>query len=465
MNPAPGSAEAACSGAPRSRMAGPWRTVSVRGANDEALWRFLRASVFGILLIRASSDPLFNMLSGDAGSSAMGIGAIFNVAAIAIAFVLLARRPLTAPFQVVGFWGPFLLCAFGATLHAPDFSGAARLASVLLSYWSFFVIPFFIWRSPADLSRFVIVVMASSIIPSLYAFIDIARGLSDLDDFRLQSTFSHPNIYAFYLVLLLGLALYIRASRTVRVTTQVRTLITLYIPLLIAFLLLTKTRSAWLTCALMFMVYGFRIDRRIFAGLLFAPILLAVNPSLVDRVMDITESSEVDSFAQLNDSTRLNSYLWRQALWESAIPQIMEEPVLGHGLESFKPSTPSFFPLVGPEGIDGHNFYLQAAFEIGFLGVLALVWLLGSVGLQVARGWRHDPEGIVVILCILAAYVLESYSDNMHFYLSFNWYFWFAMGAVCTWVYNVRKGAILPVADDSNALSVRTSDPQETSRV
>jgi O-antigen ligase len=83
--------------------------------------------------------------------------------------------------------------------------------------------------------------------------------------------------------------------------------------------------------------------------------------------------------------------------------------------------------------------YLQLGFEMGLLGVLALVWLLGSVAWRIARGRRRDPPGTVVILCILVAYVLESYSDNMHFYLSFNWYFWFVMGTICAWTYFEEK--------------------------
>ena len=160
----------------------------------------MRAVVYGILLTRASCDPVFNLLGGDTGS--MGFGAILNALAISIAFVLLARWPLTAPFSVVGIWGPFLLIAFASTLYAPDFFAALRLALVLLSYWSFFIIPFFLWRSPDDVSRFVMLVIGSSVIPSLYALVDISRGLSDITEFRLQSTFSHANIYAFYLVLL-----------------------------------------------------------------------------------------------------------------------------------------------------------------------------------------------------------------------------------------------------------------------
>jgi O-antigen ligase len=410
-----------------------WPTLSVREANNEAIWRLLRAVVYGILLTRASSDPVFNLLGADAGS--MGIGAILNALAISIAFVLLARWPLTAPFPAFAIWGPFLLIAFASTLYAPDLFAAMRLALVLLSYWSFFIIPFFLWRSPDDVSRFVLLVLGSSVIPSLYALVDIARGLPDMADFRLQSTFSHPNIYAFYLVLLLGLALYVRSSRIIRVTPRVRLLVTLYLPFLLVLLMLTKTRSAWMTGGLIFFVYAFRIDRKFLAGLLLIPVLVAINPSVIERLTDVTKPTEIDSFTQLNDSTRLNSYEWRQHLWDSAIPQIIEKPLLGHGLESFRPSTPGFFPLTGPEGTDGHNFYLQTSFEMGLLGLFALVWLLGSVARQILKGRRRDPPGVLIIFCILIGYALECYSDNMHFYLSFNWYFWFVIGTVCAWVY------------------------------
>ena len=412
----------------------PWPTLSVREANSEAFWRLLRAVVYGVLLTRASSDPVFNLLGTDAGE--MGIGAILNALAISIAFVLLARCPLTAPFPVAGIWGPFLLIAFASTLYAPDFLAAMRLALVLLSYWAFFIIPFFLWRSQSDVSRFVMLVLGSSVIPSLYALVDIAQGLPDMTDFRLQSTFSHANIYAFYLVLLLGLALYVRSSRIIRVTPQVRLLVTLYIPYLIVLLMLTMTRSAWATGGLLFLVYAFRVDRKFLAGFLLIPLLVAGYPGVIERLTNVTEASEVDSFTQLNDSTRLNSYEWRQALWDSAIPPIIEKPLLGHGLVSFKPSTPGFFPLIGPEGIDGHNFYLQTSFEMGLLGLFALVWLLGSVARQILKGRRRDPPGVLIIMCILIGYALECFSDNMHFYLSFNWYFWFVMGTICAWVYN-----------------------------
>jgi O-antigen ligase len=430
---------------PRDSAAEARQTASVRAVNYRAIWSLLRAVVFGILLVRASSDPIFNLLGGESAAS-MGVGAIFNVLAIGLAVLFLAMEPVRAPFPVFAIWGPFLLVAFGSTLYAPDFMAAARLAFVLLSYWAFFAIPFFILRSSLDVSRFIFVVIGSSIPVTLYAVVDIARGLSDLSEFRLQSTFSHPNIYAFYLVLLMGLGLYVSSSRIVRATPRLRILIMLYIPILVVLLMLTKTRSAWGVCGFMFLVYAFKIDRRFLAGFLLIPVLLVANPSLMDRLTDVTTATEVDSFSQLNESTRLNSYVWRQALWESAIPQVLERPLLGHGLESFKPSTPSFFPLVGLQGIDGHNFYLQTSFEMGLAGILALVWLFGWVAYRLIRGYPRDPPGILVLLCILTSYLLESYSDNMHFYLSFNWYFWFMMGTIYAWI---RQEEIPPDATTS----------------
>lgn len=446
MTALPGSANTTGGDRPPYVAHRPWPTASVRSTNAEAVWRFLRACVFAILLTRSFSDPIFNLSGGELGAAAPGVGGAVNAIAIAIAVALVMQQPLTAPFAVFGYWGPLLLAAFVATLRAPDFTAAARLAMVLVSYWAFFAIPFFIWRSPSDLTRFVLLVIASSIIPSLYAFVDIARGLSDMAEFRLQSTFSHPNIFAFYLVLVLGLSLYVRASRVIRVTPKMRMLISLYMPLLIIFLTLTKTRSAWATCGFIFLVYAVRIDRRFLAGFLVIPLLIAANPSLIDRLTDVTEATEVDSFKQLNESTRLNSYVWRQALWESAIPQVLERPLLGHGLETFKRSTPSFFPLIGPEGIDAHNFYLQVSYEMGLLGVFALAWLLGSMARRIARGMHHDPPGVLIILCLLVAYLLESYSDNMHFYLSFNWYFWFIMGTICAWTYHQEEARPLEKA-------------------
>lgn len=405
--------------------------ISIRSANIQTL---LSQIVFIVLLVRSACDPIFELSSVDMGGSTIGVGAAINALVIIIAILFIVQRPSAVPLAVFAIWAPYLLVALGATLHAPQPSAAARIFLVIVSYWAMFAMPFFMFRSPADLRRFVLLIFASSIIPSVDALWSIWFGLTDLSNFRLQSTFTHPNIFAFYLVLLLGLALYVRTSSAVRWSPRARWLISIYIAILVIFLAFTKTRSAWGAAALIFLVYALWFDRRFLFGFVVLPILLSNYTPFGDRLADLAVGEEIESFKQLNDSNQLNSFAWRQALWGSAIPSIEERPVIGHGLESFRPSTPQFFPLVGPEGIDAHNLYLQILFEMGAIGLLAYGWLLGSLAWWIKSGFRYDPDGIIVAFSVFIPYLLESYSDNLLYYLSFNWYFMFATGTICAWI-------------------------------
>ncbi len=412
----------------------PRRIRSIRAINDHAIHSVSRYVVFAILLTRSFSDPIFGLSATEFGSSSIGFGAIVNALVIAVAGVLLLQQSLRAPSAVFATWTPFLVVAFASVYYTntPQTTDAPRIFFVLVTYWAFFIIPFFIFRSRSDLPRFVLLIFASSVVPSLYAFYDI--WLSYGADFRLASTFPHPNIFAFYLVLLLGLALYARASQSAAWPAGSRRLVSYYIPLLLFFLAMTKTRSAWIACAVMFLVYALLFDRRFLLGFLAAPLFALADPSLLDRLVDVFHGDEIEDLSRLTVDTKLNSYAWRELLWTSAIPWIAMKPFFGYGLGSFKTYSLEFFPLVHALGIDAHNFFLQVLFEMGLIGLLALSWLFAAVTLRIVQGLSYDRNGMMVILALLVAYSLEAYSDNMMGYLSFNWYFWFALGTMCAWI-------------------------------
>jgi putative inorganic carbon (hco3(-)) transporter len=415
-----------------------FRATSIRSASIETL---LRQVVFVILLTRSVCDPIFELSGTDVGGSTISFGALVNVLVIAIALLYIVLRPSTVPFAIFAMWAPYLIVAFGATLYAPEFTSAARLALVILSYWAMFVLPLFMFRSPADLRRFVLLIFASSVVPSAYAAWNILTGDSLADDFRLASTFTHPNIFAFYLVLLFGLALFVMASPPGRWPRHERCLIALYIPVLILFLAFTKTRSAWAAGALMFLFYALWLDRRLLVVFIALPLLLVIRTPISDRLSDLGNGEAIESLKELNANTDFNSAAWREALWLSAVPSIVEQPVLGHGLDSFRPSTPEFFPLATPPGIDAHNLYLQIVFEMGIVGLAAYLWLLGSLARWIQEGLHYDPNAIAVALSILAGYVFESFADNMIYYLAFNWYFMFALGTIGAWIEYHKSGA------------------------
>jgi putative inorganic carbon (hco3(-)) transporter len=412
--------------------------ASIRSANLSSL---LSQIVCIVILTRSICDPLFVMTGTDLAGSSITFGAVINALVITIFALFVIEGNSAPPIAVFAIWLPYLLVASLATLYAPNFTGAARIFLVILSYWSMFALPFFMLQTRAQLPRLLLLVLASSIVPSLYAVWDIYHGLGNWHDFRLQSTFPHPNIFAFYLVLMLGLVLYIRTSTAVRWPPPVRVSMALYIPVLLLFLALTKTRGAWVACAMMFLVYALWFDRRLLAAIVVLPILLSTDSIVGNRLSDLTRGGDIESFSQLNANNQWNSLAWREALWRSALEVVAQRPILGHGLESFRPSTPDFFPLTGPEGVDAHNLYLQIVFEMGAMGLLAYLWLMGSLLWWIKKGAFEDPKGMVIVFSIIGTYLLESYADNMLYYLSFNWYFMFTMGVICAWISTEQENA------------------------
>jgi hypothetical protein len=66
----------------------------------------------------------------------------------------------------------------------------------LTSYCAVFVIAFYVVRTRQEFETWVTVILLSSIIPVLYAPVDIIQNINTTEryGFRLKSTFSHANV-------------------------------------------------------------------------------------------------------------------------------------------------------------------------------------------------------------------------------------------------------------------------------
>lgn len=369
-----------------------------------------------LLLARASCDPLLDAMRDQAGG--MGPGALLNALLLlaALRFALLRPYPLTA--VVAPMWAPFLLAGLASVAVAPDAAGAVRLALVQASYCAAFALPFWLIRSAEERLRWLKLLLWSSLPPSATALAEAALGDSGQ---RLQATFSHPNIFAFYLLLMIALLLYLlRAAPPSAVT---RRLMWAYMLLLLTLLVLTRTRSAWAGCLALFFIYGSLVERRFLLYALLAPATLLLNEDVRLRLTDIAAGA-------YDEQGQLNSYAWRVLLWRAGLNWMDGMHWLyGYGLESFRFYSPRFFPLPGQDSWDPHNVYIQLYFETGLAGLLAYGWLFLRL---LRRLWRTAASwpAAVIVLAMVLAYILTSWSDNMLYYLSFNWYFWFFAGSL-----------------------------------
>jgi len=393
----------------------------------------MRRAVLAILLVRSSCDPFFGLTQ--AGGGGMGLGAAMNALVIVLALLFFLESPLLIGSAILP-WAGFLMTAFAAAIGSPDpMMKALRGFFVLTSYAAVFALPFALIRSRQWALRCLTVVMCSSIIPVTYAFIELASGsAATAEGMRVTSTFAHPNIFAFYLVGLFTLTLFLLRSSLVPQSPRVKLWLVLYLPIIIVLLLLTGTRSAWIGGAIVLIVYASIIDKRYLLCFLLVPFLFYV-PGVEERLSDLQTGNLDYGYAQLN------SYAWRKLLWQSALDWLMDNPstslLLGYGLGSFEYYSPVFFPRMR-DGIAAHNAILQVFFEMGFLGLLAFLWVFVALFAKLRMGYSFDKAGATIMMTLALSYLVTSYSDNMFDYLVFQWYFWFIMGVVCAW-YKLRS--------------------------
>ena len=378
-----------------------------------------------ILVGRASGDIVFETSKFGGG---FGVGGLINALIIFIAFLFVAERPDGISRRLASIWAPLLLVSAIALLWAPEFKDGLRMLLALTSYCAVFVIAYYVVRTRKDFETWVTVILLSSIIPVLYAPVDILQNIHTTEryGFRLKSTFSHPNIYAFYLVLIISLLFYRLKTTMLHSTNGKRAVMWLYMLVLFALLILTKTRSAWAGCFVIFAVYGLLFERKYLLYLLFAPLVGLLIPSVRDRILDLGQGNEYVQYAHLN------SFAWRVLMWQSALEWMDKSRYLfGYGLNAFKYYSPVFFPLAGTTNFGAHSTYVQWLFETGVVGVLTATWMHLRLFATLLAGWLRDRLRAVIAVTLVIEYLFFAFSDNMLDYLAFNWYFWFFLGMAC----------------------------------
>ena len=393
-----------------------------------------------LMIIRAPLDQVFESIR----LGPMSAGALLNVFMLLIASFLIvdnfggtARKNLLSqtPMQVsvpvpmwLPMWLPIIFALLLAAASAPEPIQGARTFLAFLTNLAVFIVPFHLEQRQKNLQFAIKLILLSSVIPAIYAFIDLAQGgYVSPEGLRISSTFFHPNIFAFYLVLVVLLGFYLLKTQLTKLSPLQRFLLAGYILVLLFELALTKTRSAWAACLSSFIFYGVMFERRYLAYIGCVVLFALLIPEINERLHDLNSARVYWNYGQVQ-----NSYEWRKVLWQSAFDwmKVSYLPV-GYGLGSFAFHTTEFFPLAGRVQRGAHNVYIQLIFEAGLFGLLSFGWLFARLLAFIHQGMRADRLGKTMLSGVACAYLLVCYSDNMLDYLAFNWYFWFLLGTAC----------------------------------
>ncbi|MFC7298944.1 O-antigen ligase family protein [Herminiimonas aquatilis] len=381
-----------------------------------------------IILFRSTGDVILESTRFSLGSYETGVGGLINLCVIMLACMLVFEKPSRLPKKMTLSWVPFLLVALFGVVISPEKGDAIRTYLTLLSYFAMFVIAFYFVHSGKDFRHCIKLVLWSSVLPALYALVDVAMngGAGGAEGFRLQSTFTHPNIFAFYLTLMIPLTLYVLKDKVAPLKSGSRVALTLYMFYMLALLVLTQTRSAWLALMIVFVAYALLFERRYLLYLMLLPVAALLIPEIRDRLMDLGSGTAAVGYA------KLNSFAWRLSIWESGLQWMRpSQYVFGYGLEAFRHYSQTFFPAANHMNWGAHNVYVQWFFDVGLLGLSAYLFLYARVAMMLKSLIKVDKLAAFVSLSLVFIYLVVSSSDNIFGYLVFNWYFWFTVGIGC----------------------------------
>jgi O-antigen ligase len=250
-----------------------------------------------------------------------------------------------------------------------------------------------------------------------------------------ESVFTHPNGFAFYLVVVIGLLVlaFIQAR-----TTPTRIALLVLLAGAGVCLMHTYTRSAWIGAAALLVVMGAWRWRRLLAvggvALILAAIAFPQTTKVVQqRFGDLSSQSEAHAS---------NSWSWRTGQWEKLLPLGSQHPFSGTGFGTYPEMTVRVFGVQDPRyptfvqggqpGFAAHNDYVRMFVEMGVPGLVLWVAVLGGLFVSLARRARHPAVGDYAVTLAATTLVLAaiSFADNVQAYTVPMFYLFALSGAV-----------------------------------
>ena len=188
---------------------------------------------------------------------------------------------------------------------------------------------------------------------------------------RIFSTYGNPNFFADFLVISLPILV------TQYLKTRRKTLLPLIV-MLLADLIATGTKGAWLGAALVVLLFG------VLAFAYFKEAMAAYRKPML-TVVAVGVLGLLGVVAK-DLGHRIVSVNFRLFTWEATWEMIMTQPLIGTGIGSFPPVYPAFrrppiFHIEGKHNTEtdhAEDEYLEQLFDNGILGFGVFLWLIFS---------------------------------------------------------------------------------------
>ncbi|MFW5885156.1 MAG: O-antigen ligase family protein [Patescibacteria group bacterium] len=361
-------------------------------------------------------------------NAAAGLGLLMII--LSIIFFLKNYSPIKK-IPLKKFWFLYLTVIAASIFFSIEkitsFYELLRLISILSIFSLSFAISY-IQKSPRIIFQ---AVLASSIIPLLSGFYQFLTqsGISQTVglESRIFGTFSHPNSYAAFLLIVFALSLYFffyhRNDKEKNKQEKNKYIQYSLITLFVFFLLLaTFSRGAWLALLVFGVILGILKKPRILAYIAIG-ILLAVI--VFEPVRDRVED--------LYNPPITGSVYWRLEQWTNMYSLFTERPFTGYGAgtETLVHEREFGFYAGNPYT---HNDFLKNALEAGIFGAISYGLLLLAVLWKLFFNFKNAAEEktktlFLILLALFTAEIAFGMSSNILRSTAVQWPLWALIGS------------------------------------
>ena len=341
-----------------------------------------------------------------------------NQFALVLSFLLFGIMLLEAwstgriPFQVrdLGLWFfAFIFASVLSVINAGDRGEAIRVFCFYLTAYLLCISVVGTVTNRGRLTSILGFMYAALVLTGLYAIVqrimgvEVSASLTDLTmnagmPGRVYSTLDNPNNYAEFIVLTFPLSL---VFCTGIVDRRWKTICTASLVVPVVALLMTYSRSGWVSFALTAVVFLALWNKRLLplvpiAGLLAIPLL---PETVFNRILTIGNTAD-------------SSNMYRIYIWGSALEMIRDNALNGIGLgpQNFIPLYANYAHPNATIAPHTHMLYLEVWLEMGILGIVSFLGMyLGTIR-RGLRAIRHaDPLVRNVLIAAISSLVGVSF--------------------------------------------------------
>lgn len=280
-----------------------------------------------------------------------------------------------------------------------------------LSLLAIYLVIYNIVKKENDALKVIKCVICSSIVPIIVGFYQYAvgEGMIMQGFNRLNSTFTHPNVYSFYLIIIFFSIMYLyHLEKYINGKSNLilKTVLSIFVLIQIVF---TYTRGAWIGIMVgLFVVALFIRKTRKWIIISLIVFIIVFSSQIINRLNDL-----------INPPTKyyISSWEFRLEHWNVLLKKaFIHKPFLGYGLGQslYAAKKYSLFSQVA------HNDYLRVLIEIGLVGLVPfLLFLINNLWIlfkKIRSGIYSELN--TILLGLFISLLFSSFADNLLYSIS-----------------------------------------------